>query len=750
MKFILLLVAFASSIFLYGQQVIKGEVFTDLEKRTPISNVLIYLLETEQNTISDEQGRFEFLGKFPNQVQLRVVKNGFETKVLRVDLSESNKLQITLLEKHIELEEITISSGIAVQQQKNPFHIETRKLSDLSGIANVNLGEAIAKIPGVYQASLGNGISKPVIRGLQGMRIVTLINGLRIEGQQWGGDHGMGLSELGIGTVEVIKGPASLLYGADALGGVLYFSDEPYAAANKRSLNINSMFQSNTLGGSVRMLYKQSTSKVRWLIGVSHANHADFQLPNGLYAKNSRFDETVVKSALSFNAKKSVHHLRYTYNFSVTGIPGHTHDSLAVFSDFQVQEQKRKYELPAQFFSNHYFSSDNKWFLGKNELHVFLGATSNQLIEYDEKVTIPSLSMTLNNLLSSVKWHRKWNNQLKSISGFQGMFQQNTNAQNASDRLIPNAQTIDNGIFSNWIFEHNTWIFQGGFRYDLRILNSLEAFNGNEKINSKFGSPNAAFGAVYSNSKFTFRSNLSTGFRAPHSTELLANGFHHGALRYEIGDVNLKPEKSTQLDLTFEMKDEHVAMVINPFANAITDYIYLQPIDSLVDGIPVFEYRQLSRVLFYGTDLAFHYHPHFAHNLHLESGFSFVSTYTLTDSSVSLIPPARFNTTIRYSIDFGKKIQLKDVLINYTYMAPQDKVAYNERVSADYHLLNASLSILLNFKAPITFNIGCKNLLNYNFIDHLSRLKNIEMPAPGRYYYVSLNFNINQQINQKK
>ena len=114
---------------------------------------------------------------------------------------------------HLDLQEVTVSSGSTVTQNKNPFHIESRKINDLNQIPALNLGELIGRIPGVYSSSLGNGISKPVVRGMQGMRVITLVNGLRLEGQQWGGDHGMGLSELGIGTAEIIKGPASLIYG---------------------------------------------------------------------------------------------------------------------------------------------------------------------------------------------------------------------------------------------------------------------------------------------------------------------------------------------------------------------------------------------------------------------------------------------------------------------------------------------------------------------------------------------------------
>jgi iron complex outermembrane receptor protein len=126
-----------------------------------------------------------------------------------------------------------------------------------------------------------------------------------------------------------------------------------------------------------------------------------------------------------------------------------------------------------------------------------------------------------------------------------------------------------------------------------------------------------------------------------------------------------------------------------------------------------------------------------------------VQTQTSSDSSISLLPPARLATSLKYTFDFGKKFQLKDILVQHTFMAAQNRVAYIETVTPAYHLLNASLQFVWNLKTPLAFNIGCKNILNSTFIDHLSRLKNIQMPSPGRNFYLSIQFNINQNLKTK-
>ena len=148
---------------------------------------------------------------------------------------------------------------------------------------------------------------------------------------------------------------------------------------------------------------------------------------------------------------------------------------------------------------------------------------------------------------------------------------------------------------------------QSGVRYDLRTIFGIdESLYGLTDFN--YSGLNGSVGAVFSKNEFIFRTNFSTGYRAPHLTELLSDGYHHGALRYEIGNRNLISEKAVQLDITFEHNQEHGALTLNPFANLIDNYIFIQPIDSMVGGMPVFIYQQAQKVLFLGGDIAYHFH----------------------------------------------------------------------------------------------------------------------------------------------
>lgn len=724
---------------LFGQQ-LKG-VVTDAETGITIPYSTIYIIDLEIATVTDSNGRFVLYNSLPPFVKVKVAVAGYESAVFQVETNQEEHV-FSLSEKHFEIDEVTISTTKGTMQKNNVVRVESRKLSDLNAIANSSLSEAIATIPGVYRSSTGPGISKPVVRGMQGVRVVTLLNGLRIENQQWGGDHGMGVTELGIGSVEVIKGPSSLLYGADALGGVIYFIDEPYAKQNTFELGVKTQNESNTLGTSNQLWYKQSKKNYRFNIAGSISNHADYKLPNSLYAFNSRFSENGLKAAFGTNRKNWAMHVRYNCSNSTVGIPGESEDSLINEMGFQVKEQGRIKYTPFQVYKNHFLSVDNKWFFKMNEINLLFGQSYNQLSEYEESFDIPAMQMGLSNSLYSFRIKTHLNEKWNLVSGLQGMFQQNKNAENAEEKLLPNSQSFDNGIYTIVFFQKKKWNIQTGIRFDNRILESKDQINSQSIFKKNYQSFNFSSGFVRTGEGNTVRVNVSSGFRAPHLSELLADGFHHGALRYEIGDRNLKSEKATQIDLTYEYHHEHFELVVNPFFNYIQDYISVRPIDSLIESLPVYTFSQINTVYLYGSDIGFHYHPHFAHWLHLESTLSLIQSESINDNNIPLLPQNRINTFLKVKFKTNSKFKLDEFIVQHTLLTKQTQIALYETESPSYQLLNAAISFKYDVKNPITFNIGVKNILNEAYIDHLSRLKNIGLYQQGRNIYFSVRFNL--------
>src|SRR4030095_9593889 len=152
-----------------------------------------------------------------------------------------------------------------------------------------NLSDGLAKLPGVSQLTTGVGISKPVIRGLYGNRVLAILSGLRFDNQQWQDEHGLGLNDMGIDRVEVIKGPSSLLYGSEAIGGALNIIEEAPAKPHTTVADVNTRFFSNTLGIFTDVGFKGASITSNWGIRAGINSQADYTDGDGNRILNSRF-----------------------------------------------------------------------------------------------------------------------------------------------------------------------------------------------------------------------------------------------------------------------------------------------------------------------------------------------------------------------------------------------------------------------------------------------------------------------------
>ncbi len=717
----------------------------DEESKKPIPYATLLFVDLNTGVVCDENGQFTYSGELPQNTQVKISAIGYETILTTLPV-DNNPTVFYLHASHIELEEFVVATTGTLQRY-SIVNVEKRSLDELATIQNNDLGEAVANIPSVYNLSTGNGISKPVIRGLSGMRVITYLNGLRIENQQWGGDHGMGINENGIASVEVIKGPASLLYGADALGGVLYLSEESFANQNAVEAYYNSKFESNGMKFNNGVGLKLSGKRLKFNLFASNVSSADYQLPNQQFVKNSRYKQNDIKTSLGFHHKNWVFNARYNFVNNRIGIPGHTHDSIFSLASFISSEQARSNTVPAQVITNHFALIENNFNLKKSTIKLKTGFTSNRLQEFDEKVSIPGIDMYLDNYTYSINWDRKLGKNHQLIVGSQGMFQQTINQPKAEGQIIPNSSSTDLGAYGILQGAWKDWNYQAGVRFDQREVNvSDEDYT--SSLSSVYQGLNYSGGINRSFGHFKIRTCVSSGFRPPHSSELLADGVHHGTMRYEIGKRDLTSEKATQIDFSAEYQSEHLFVSINPYYSWINNYIYISPLDTSYSGYPVYLYEQEEKATLIGGDVSFHYHPHFAHNLHLEHNTSFIQAERADGSPLPLIPQTRLNTLLRYQFDSEKKVSVEYIALQHFYFFDQNRVSTYEITSDGYHLLNLGMSLDIQSKFPIKVQAGIKNLLNTNFINHLSRLKPYEIPSPGRNFYISLKFNLQTQKNK--
>ncbi|PKQ45576.1 TonB-dependent receptor [Confluentibacter flavum] len=707
---------------IYSQSSIKGSVM-DAHTNEGLAFVNIYITDLEKGTTTNENGMFQIDNIPSGKHTMQVSIIGYETQSINIFIPNSNDFTIRLMPSAIEMEGVIISTPFHKLQSENVMKVEQESVKNLKASGAVNLADGISNIAGVESVTTGLSIGKPVIRGLSSNRVLVYAQGVRLENQQFGAEHGLGISDNGIESIEVIKGPASLLYGSDALGGVLYLNPERFAPTNTSAGDFGGTYFSNTKGYNTNAGFKSSEDHFKFLFRGSLTEHSDYKT-NDYRVTNTRFREQDFKAGIGYQDQGFKTEFRYNVNHSKLGIP----------EDIGEQSILRTPLLPFQEITNHVFSSKSTVYLNNSRLDINLGYIYNDRKEFEEhhhdeeeeeeheedededEVLEAALHMKLKTANYDVKYHLPTLGKFETIVGMQGMNQVNTNY--GEETLIPDATTNDFGILGVSHVHFDKTDLQLGVRYDNRHINIQSG-----AIQKSFNSFNGAAGIKTNIAKnIITRINLSTGFRAPNLAELTSDGTHEGTNRYEIGNPDLKNEQNFQSDINFEFKNEHVEFFVNGFYNKVNNYIFLSPDGTVIEGDPVFVYLQDDARL-YGGEVGLHIHPHPLDWLHIESSFETVTGKQKNDAYLPLIPANSISNIIRVEFE---KTWLKQgyAFLKLKSTFTQNNVGVFETDTAGYSLLSAGLGGTFSlFKNEATITLSGTNLTNVTYINHLSRLK---------------------------
>ncbi|MFV8464097.1 TonB-dependent receptor [Flavobacterium sp. LB1P62] len=727
------------SAMLQAQNTLSG-IVTDI-KNQPLKGVSVYASELHKGTTTDENGKYSFTNLPNGNLKLTFTFVGFGTQNKTITgLQKENTLNVILEETIFQMDEVIVSTAFNKIQSQNVMKVEHQTMKELQRKGTATLIEGLATIPGVSQVSTGTSIGKPVIRGLSGNRVLVYSQGVRMENQQFGDEHGLGLNDSGIESVEVIKGPASLLYGSDALGGVLYFNPEKFADANTFKTNFSQKIFSNTLGSNSSLGLKTSTDNWKFLARGSYNTHSDYKIADGDRVTNTRYNETDFKTGIGYSNAKFSSVLRYNYNKLDLGIPE---------AGITKQTTSKETGFPRQGVFNHLLSLNNVFFFQKSKLDVDLGYVANDRSEFVDS-DVAALHMKLKTFNYNAKYHLPKMGRIETIVGVQGMHQTNTNS--GEEYLIPDATTNDFGVFGTANYEWKTNIFQAGLRFDNRQITTIEhGIAGSEgyfkAVDKSFDSFNASLGYKTNlTDALTLRLNLASGFRAPNLAELTSNGVHEGTNRYEVGNSDLKTEQNVQTDVNLEYKNSHFEFFVNGFYNHINNYIYTSPTGVVLDNNEVFDYIQDNAKL-YGGEIGLHFHPHPLDWLHYETSFETVTgkkqSRSIGSDFLPLIPANNWNNTIR--TEFNIKNWLEDgfATMNLSTTFNQNNVSGFETKSNGYSLVNLGFGGKVKLgKTIFDLNLNANNLLDKRYIAHLSRLKTDEIPNIGRNVVLGVNFNL--------
>ncbi|MEP6512907.1 MAG: TonB-dependent receptor [Parafilimonas sp.] len=618
------------------------------------------------------------------------------------------------------LEDVVVTGFQPNSPHATSLNIEPYSLQRINEKAPFNLSDALAKLPGISQITTGNAISKPVIRGLYGNRILVLLSGLRFDNQQWQDEHGLGLSQIGIDRVEVIKGPASLLYGSDAVGGVINIIEEKPDSFEK-NFDAGTQLSSNSLGTLTDVGYSNKTIKNSWRLRLGLESHADYSDGNNTRVLNSRNGGYYLKAGFGFD--KSKWKQENSYNFSYNQF-GFIINELNTF--FYVDKRwSRSLVGPHHNVMLNLLGSQNTFYLKSSLLKLNLGVQSN-FREEDEGGGQISLKMHLFSVLQNLRWEKPVSAKTNFVLNQQFTYTNNTNY--GARVIIPDANFWEGNISGYVKFRLQKIIIETGAGINYKYIQTFATAPVNTsdsaiqpfKKNNFTG--NALLGIVYNPVQWlTLKTNTASGFRAPNLAELSSNGLHEGTARYEIGAANLKVEQNINTDISIEATGKQWFLSASVFYNNFFNYVYLAPTQEQFYGFRVFRYGQQDAKLYGGEFLSI---------VKPVKWFQWKETFTSArgklgnGGNLPFIPAFKLNSALRVEKNLSKKITNFFAEPELAYVFKQNKPAQFETGTGDYLLLNFSSGVTLPaIKGTWILALTANNITNTLYADHLSRLK---------------------------
>jgi len=645
--------------------------------------------------------------------------------------------------RHLKLNEMVVTGVTGDTKLKNstaPIAIVSGK--ELRQTTSTNVIDAIAHQPGVAQITTGSGISKPIIRGLGYNRIIVMNEGVRQEGQQWGDEHGIEIDAQNVNSVEILKGPASLMYGSDAMAGVLILHGSPIQPEGEMKASVSTEYQTNNGLFDYSLNFAGNQQGFVWDARFTDRYAHAYKNKYDGYVPGSQFSERAGRVMLGVNKQWGYSHLTATiFHQTPSIVEGERDEETGELERGEgFTDHGYGKTLPFQQIYHYKAVWDNSLNLSKGWLKAIVGYQQNRRQEFEEDEDEYELYFKLHTLTYDVRYLSQEFDGWKMAGGVNGMWQQSLNL--GEESLIPEYRLLDVGAYATVSKSLDRLTLNGGLRYDHRHLNYYSR---------NFNGVTGSIGAVWNASEhLNVRLNVARGFRAPNMSELGSYGVHEGTQRFEIGNPDLKPEYSWQADLGVDFTSKYVSAQVALFANRIENYIFAQRIDRVEEeGYRTYEYTQGDARLL-GFEAGVDFHP--IHSLHFQNTFSFVDAQQLHADAkyLPMTPAPRWTSELKYELSHHghKTLNNAYVALGLECNLAQDhyyKVDDTETRTPSYTLLSLSAGTDLNIrkKKVAELYVTADNLLNTAYQNHLSRLKYCDVnQATGRQGVYNMGRNI--------
>lgn len=764
---------------------------TDKADGKPIPGAVVSIPDLHIGASTDANGKYT-LTRVPRGsylVQVSFLGYGSVNKV--IDFTKTTTYDVQLKASAIEMGEVVVtgvSKATEIKRDPVPMAAVGKTFIDQHAAAT-NVIDLIANVPGVSAVTTGPNVSKPFIHGLGYNRVVTAEDGIRQEGQQWGDEHGIEVDQNSIDRVEIIKGPASLSYGSDAIGGVVNLITPPPVQEGQILGSVMGMYgtNSNLYNSSFRL--QGNNNGLVWGTILSAKGAEDYQNQHDGRVFGTNYKERDARIMVGLNKSWGYSYLNASIFDDEQAIPDGARDSVSrqftkqidEAGDYQIvsNHDLHTYTLPVlhQHVQLYRIYDNSNFNIGGGNLLVNLGYQFSHRREYThpEAPDVAGLNLHLATYTYDVKYNHTLGNGYDASIGVNGQYQNNT-IGDATEFPIPAYHQFDIGPFAVVKKSFGKLDLSAGARYDSRSFTGKAAYidttnatfpslyNGSnptgtpnvvkqfDALNKTFSGFTGSFGGTYNFSdRFLMKANISRGFRAPSIAELSANGADPGSQIYHVGNTGFKPEFSTQEDLGAFLTLPNVSASVEVFNNNIQNYIFQQqelnadgsPV--ITDGYNTFTYVQ-TKARIQGGEANLDIHPvkwlHFQNSMALTYGTNLGNGGKVADSLKYLpfIPPLHTHSELRgtFAKGFGP---FRDVYVygGFDHYSAQDRffAAYGtETYTAGYNLISGGFGGNLvdkSGKPIIKLFIEGTNLANVNYQSNMSRLKYFdnEVTAPG-------------------
>lgn len=781
MKKIVLAMTLALSFLLSFSQTysLKGYVCDALSKE-PLPGASVVLGPNEIFAVSGRDGGFsvDLPEKTPYTLEIRFT--GYGSLTTGIILTSDTVLHFHLETTSYSLNEVVVrgksghdrlSSAITAKEIDRSFFMKNNSAS---------FSKSLSKVAGVSSMDIGANVSKPVIRGLGFNRIAVADKGIVQQNQQWGADHGLDIDQYDVDRVFIHKGPLSLFYGSDAIGGVIEILPVDVPSENTVWGDVSLIAKSNNnLSGITAMT---SVKRGGWFFRgrLTAQRFADYCVPAdtvtyltwklplyGRRMKNTAGRE--LNAALSANyGRENISSWTHVSNvFSKNGFfPG----SHGIPDLKRLTPDGNSFNIAYPYSTSNHFKISNGTEIGwdNSSLHFDIGFQQNNRDEWskfhthygnqappqvspDLELSFSLQTLSVNSRLSFGK-DSLWT----KTAGLSAEVQRNR--VGGYSFLMPDFERYTAGAFAATSYKVSPELMlTGGVRFDSGKLNIRGFYDDTladflrlggydagdvryyawraDALKKNFHSFSGALGAVYDPNRLSsLKINIGRSFRFPTANELASNGVHHGAFRHEKGNNSLKPETGWQYDLGYSFRNRRLNLSVNHFASYFPNYIYLNPTGQwsvLPHAGQIYEYTQ-SRVFLAGGELEAAYR--FTENLLLSANWEYVYNRNIDNGyPLPFSPPVDMLLALVYS-DHGKGLlmQYSASLENQTVFA-QDRIANNEEKTPGTSLFNLLCSMnwkVSDFRFFTDFQV--QNVFDTPFYNHLSYYRKLNIPEPGR------------------